>query len=121
MIMRRASVNVYNGAGMEISDWDAQEELEERRDFLEAYRKHYHAGAPSSSTYVKSRSDPDTAASSLPFLWRSQTFDERHSIDRDDCLPHLPESPFTLYRSLSEDELSSMLLVAHECKCDLCQ
>ena len=115
MIMRRASVNVYNGAGMEISDWDAQDDLEERHGILDAYRQ-YHQVVPTISD-ANSKSIPSAAGPSLPLLGMSHSFDACQSIDRQDCLPHLKEAPFTLYRSLSEDELSSMLVVAHQCKC----
>ena len=117
MVMRRASVNVYNGAGMEISDWDAQEDLEERREILDAYRQHHQVAPAPAISDANSKNISTNAAPLSLLLGMSHSFDACQSVDRQDCLPHLEVSPFKLYRSLSEDELSSTLLVGHQCKC----
>ena len=93
-IMRRASINVYGGEGMEISDWDAQEDLEERRETIDTYRLHSIELQPAFGENERMAFRPCVS------------FDETKSLDR-------PKEDIVLAknipRSFSEDELSSLL------------
>jgi len=107
MVMRRATMNVYDGQGLEVSDWDAQEIVEERRDTLDSYRQQH--GTTTSNTN-------DFLDSVFPFT-KSSSFDERLSVERPQSSGILEEASTALFRSLSEDEISSALLSArHQCK-----
>ena len=96
MFMRRASVNVYHGQGMEIADWDAAEEEEVRRETLDKYN---HDGDPHTTTFFRSED--------IGQKQRSASFNESMSLGRE---VNFPEAG-VIQRSLSEDELSSMLTV----------
>ena len=101
MIMRRASVNVYNGEGMEIADWDLQEDLEEqRRESLENWR---HAAHHISQVLEDDEEEPSCS------IFMSASFDETQSEDRLVQFPGPTRGPGTLQRSYSEDELSALL------------
>jgi len=115
IVMRRASINVYQGQGMEISDWDAQESLDERRENLESLHRRQDEDTighhRTSSSYLEEAKD-------IPFNMNiriSVSFDETQSQDRLDSLPKAGKDAFMIYRSVSEDELTSFL-VAHQCK-----
>lgn len=102
LIMRRASVNYYDGEGMEIADWDAEEEEEMRRETLDKYHASVHEHHPHSMAFF---SEEPNAASKH----RSASFDESQSLDREESFPQVQAAARAIQRSLSEDELTSML------------
>ncbi|CAB9517398.1 Oxidation resistance protein 1 [Seminavis robusta] len=107
MVMRRASVNLYNGVGMEISDWDAQEEMEGRRNCLEKYHPSVVNDSVHTSAFFAQAEEP-------ALLQKSATFDETQSEDRDVGFPEVEETLATIQRCYSEDELASTLAVNRE-------
>jgi hypothetical protein len=104
LIMRRASVNFYAGEGMEIADWDAEEEEEMRRETLDQYHVSAHEHHPHSMAFFSE--EPNTALNLL-----SASFDESQSLDREESFPQAMAAARVIQRSLSDDELSSMLTV----------
>lgn len=102
--MRRASVNIYKGEGMEIADWDLQEDLEEqRRESLDNFRHSTHH-----TSISEHRALEDQPAQQIV---KSASFDELQSLDRLEKFPPLKRGRTMLQRSYSEDELSSVLAV----------
>jgi hypothetical protein len=100
-VMRRASVNYYGGEGMEIADWDAEEEEEMRRETLDKFLMTAHEHHPHSMAFLSE--EPNAA-----FKHRRASFDESQSLDREKSFPEVTRA---IQRSLSEDELSSTLTV----------
>lgn len=102
--MRRASVNIYKGEGMEIADWDLQEDLEEqRRESLDNFRHSTHHTSISEDRVLEDEPVKE--------IVKSASFDELQSMDRLEKFPALKQSRAVLQRSYSEDELSSVLTV----------
>jgi hypothetical protein len=113
MIMRRASLNVYGGEGMEISDWDAQEHMEMRRATMENYRGTNHHSHTNSFVGLPFG---DYVVVQANTIVASASFDETKSVARQTSLleRHVQRIP----RSFSEDELSSLLVARKNSKYD---
>jgi len=101
-LLRRASMNTYEGEGMEVAQWDESAEEEYHME-IEHVRRHSRSHSLESIDFL----DLDEDELDLP-VWGSESFDETRSSERSKIKDMYLSG--SLRRNVSENELVNFLM-----------